>query len=124
MLPIDSKVSVLLSPSGGWNVQKVTNLFSPLETALILAIPISHDRSPDRLCWHIDKKGRYLVKSGYKLAIALRPQTRHRHPITFSKHFGLLYRGCVTKENHHLFVACLFEFYIVSIEFGSTRFAN
>lgn len=62
-------MSDLLLPFGGWNVQNITDSFSPLEADLILAISLPRNPSLDILCWHYDKKGVYSVKSGYKLVV-------------------------------------------------------
>ncbi|GKF63762.1 hypothetical protein Tco_0187210 [Tanacetum coccineum] len=55
-----------------WNLNKLHEKVSKEEVDFIMQIPISKASSPDRLVWHFDAKGRYIVKSGYEQAILKR----------------------------------------------------
>ncbi|KAL6227535.1 hypothetical protein ACLB2K_001492 [Fragaria x ananassa] len=51
--------------TGGWNEWLLEELFTPMESEIILKIPLSLNGGEDRLVWHFDNKGCYNVKSGY-----------------------------------------------------------
>ncbi|XP_019099569.1 PREDICTED: uncharacterized protein LOC109132415 [Camelina sativa] len=46
----------------------------PEDIQIILSLPISKSLRPDRLVWHYTQSGRYLVKSGYKVAQAMKTE--------------------------------------------------
>lgn len=54
-----------------WNRDFIIDCFEVDDAALILSIPLSTRRVPDRLIWHYDTKGRFSTKSAYKLAFDL-----------------------------------------------------
>lgn len=62
-------VSELILPSGGWNIPLIQNSFNEIEAELITGIPLGNTNNQDQWRWFFDKKGRYTVKSGYKLAM-------------------------------------------------------
>ena len=49
-----------------WDVDVVNDLFHPVEASLILNIPLIRGRISDAWMWKWEKKGLFLVKSGYK----------------------------------------------------------
>ncbi|GJY61372.1 reverse transcriptase [Tanacetum coccineum] len=55
-----------------WNVRMLREHISAKEVDMVMKIPISKTGSPDKLIWHLDSKGQYIVKSGYHQAIAWR----------------------------------------------------
>lgn len=68
----DSMVcDLLVSGSRTWNKELIERTFSPLDARAIHHTPISLVGVLDRLVWHHDKSGNYLVKSGYRLADTL-----------------------------------------------------
>ncbi|XVF07289.1 hypothetical protein REPUB_Repub06bG0125400 [Reevesia pubescens] len=71
-LNLDSYVRDLIDEQRlSWNEDLVYSIFSKEEADLICSIPLSTTGSGDTLVWHYDKKGRYNVKSGYRLLSSL-----------------------------------------------------
>ncbi|KAK2656737.1 hypothetical protein Ddye_009789 [Dipteronia dyeriana] len=64
-----AKVVSLKLDNGRWNEAITLESFSSKESSLILNIPYSSKPLLDKLMWHYDKFGCYLVKSGYHMAI-------------------------------------------------------
>ncbi|KAK3212444.1 hypothetical protein Dsin_017150 [Dipteronia sinensis] len=58
-------VSHLITPSGGWNIEKIRNNFSVEDVEAVLSIPLSRSSWKDSIIWHYDQKGIYTVKNGY-----------------------------------------------------------
>lgn len=81
----DARVSELLSPNGSWNVSVVQAMFKEDDVQIILGISCPRLGCSDRLVWHYEKEGIYLVKSGYNLtcnsinARVLAPQTSRKY---------------------------------------------
>lgn len=60
-------VDELISPiDGKWDMQLVRDTFMPVDTHLILNIPL-RDGMDDFMAWHYDSKGLHSVKMAYKL---------------------------------------------------------
>ncbi|KAK6126239.1 hypothetical protein DH2020_040011 [Rehmannia glutinosa] len=59
-----------------WDVELLEELFCERDVKQILSISLSNSCCDDVRVWHFDKKGRYLVKSGYRLAINLTGNSR------------------------------------------------
>ena len=59
-----------LMKKGGrkWDIELVKGLFLPQDADAILSTPLSNLVTKDRLVWAEDKKGRFIVRSAYKLA--------------------------------------------------------
>ncbi|KAL5798010.1 hypothetical protein ACOSQ2_002830 [Xanthoceras sorbifolium] len=53
----------------GWDACKVDQFFLSLDRDCILSIPLGVISSRDVIIWHFDKKGRYTVKNGYRVAM-------------------------------------------------------
>ncbi|KAK0575862.1 hypothetical protein LWI29_008303 [Acer saccharum] len=53
----------------GWNFTKLNQYLLPIDRSVIASIPVSRLGGKDFLAWHYDNKGRYTVRSGYRLAI-------------------------------------------------------
>ena len=51
-----------------WDIELVKGLFFPQDAEAILSIPISESVAKDRTVWVEDKKGKFSVKSVYRLA--------------------------------------------------------
>ena len=51
-----------------WDIELVRSLFLPQDADAILSILLSNLVTKDRLVWAEDKKGRFTVRSAYKLA--------------------------------------------------------
>jgi hypothetical protein len=62
-----TKVTKLIDPSTGtWNEELVSQTFLPQDAELILATPVHYDLD-DLVAWHFDMKGRFSVRSAYKM---------------------------------------------------------
>ncbi|XP_043809435.1 uncharacterized protein LOC122722510 [Manihot esculenta] len=58
-----------------WDVEKLMNIFSVADMRAILTIPLPLFSKPDKLIWHLHKKGVYSVKSAYFCALELSGRT-------------------------------------------------
>lgn len=68
-------VSYLIShDSHTWNSKLIHDIFSEEETRLILGTPLSRGNCADRMIWHYEKSGKFIVKSAYKLGLQLAKQ--------------------------------------------------
>ncbi|KAL0457144.1 UNVERIFIED_CONTAM: hypothetical protein Slati_1053600 [Sesamum latifolium] len=66
------RVADLIDPStGDWNIRLVRELFWPVDSDLILNIPLSRAGSDDILVWHFSGTGMFTVRSAYHLACEL-----------------------------------------------------
>ncbi|KAK3211112.1 hypothetical protein Dsin_015818 [Dipteronia sinensis] len=61
----NAKVERLISPSGGWDLQKINCNFDKEDVQEILSIPFGSGKTEDTMLWHYDERGLYTVKSGY-----------------------------------------------------------
>ncbi|KAK3210947.1 hypothetical protein Dsin_015653 [Dipteronia sinensis] len=61
-----SRVDIIKTNSGGWDVPKVHECFLKDDVDFILSIPSSISAQKDALLWHFDKNDDYSVKSGYR----------------------------------------------------------
>ncbi|KAK3187995.1 hypothetical protein Dsin_027556 [Dipteronia sinensis] len=61
----NAKVECLISPSGGWDLQKINCNFDKEDVKEILSIPLGSGKTEDIMLWHCDERGLYTVKSGY-----------------------------------------------------------
>jgi hypothetical protein len=48
-----------------WDYEKISLLFSGAEVQAILAVPLLEEIQEDKLIWHEEKDGLYMVWSGY-----------------------------------------------------------
>ncbi|KAK4421740.1 hypothetical protein Salat_2124600 [Sesamum alatum] len=53
------------------NSDMISELFHPLDSTLILAIPLGHSGTEDKLIWHSVLRRRFMVKSAHHLALTL-----------------------------------------------------
>ncbi|XP_057425932.1 uncharacterized mitochondrial protein AtMg00310-like [Lotus japonicus] len=68
-LPSDMRVIELLDPgSSGWDVGKVSTLFSPQVAFRVLQTPVGLTGGIDSLVWPHSNDGCYSIKTGYHLA--------------------------------------------------------
>ena len=51
-----------------WDIELVRGLFLPQDAEAILIIPISESDAKDRMVWAKDKKGKFTIRSAYRLA--------------------------------------------------------
>ena len=58
-------VDTLISNDAKWKLDVIDYVFSTRDRDEILSIPISHNNVKDSWYWRRDKKGVYLIKSGY-----------------------------------------------------------
>ena len=73
-IPIDARVSSLIDPQLGiWKLELIQYYFNPIDALAILSIPISPRSPKDRVIWAYNPKGRFTVRSAYKLAHSLSP---------------------------------------------------
>ncbi|KAK3222291.1 hypothetical protein Dsin_009316 [Dipteronia sinensis] len=70
-LPMNTKVSQLITPSCCWNMQILKDNFISCDVNAISQIPISNGDRKDTIMWHYDEKGVYTVKSGYWIGRSL-----------------------------------------------------
>ncbi|TXG65555.1 hypothetical protein EZV62_006830 [Acer yangbiense] len=63
-------VSELMEQQGRWDQRLVRSCFLGDESEVILSIPLSINPREDAYLWHFDKKGKFSVKSAYKVALA------------------------------------------------------
>ncbi|XP_052299727.1 uncharacterized protein LOC127903105 [Citrus sinensis] len=68
-LAVDAKVAELISPEGEWKRDMIQQNFIKEDAEIISRIPQPRYTALDELCWHYDKLGKYLVKSGYQIAL-------------------------------------------------------
>ena len=62
------RVSDLTNPNTqGWDVARITALFSSRDAKEILSLVPPSNRGDDRIIWHWTTNGVYSVKSGYRL---------------------------------------------------------
>ncbi|KAL0343066.1 UNVERIFIED_CONTAM: hypothetical protein Sangu_1194000 [Sesamum angustifolium] len=54
-----------------WNLSKVKEMFWPVDSDIILSIPIGRTGAPDLLIWHYSRSGIFSVRSAYHLACSL-----------------------------------------------------
>lgn len=52
----------------GWDIEQMKGLFLPQDADAILSIPISESTANDRMVWAEDRKGKFAVRSAYRLA--------------------------------------------------------
>ena len=65
----EMKVCELLdSTSMEWKEEKLNQVLWDVDVNCILSIPIEETRRADKSIWHYDTKGRYTVKSNYRVA--------------------------------------------------------
>ncbi|GLT60633.1 hypothetical protein SLA2020_333910 [Shorea laevis] len=60
------RVCNLLTPTFGWDVQKLNLLLCPEDVKAIVQVPAGP--SPDRLIWHFTRNGEFTIRSAYQLA--------------------------------------------------------
>ena len=63
------KVSELILSSGGWAVQRLEQIGTVDEVAVVLSISQVRGRGRDKIIWDKNKHGKYSVKSGYWCAL-------------------------------------------------------
>ncbi|TXG50764.1 hypothetical protein EZV62_023288 [Acer yangbiense] len=66
----NAMVSELMEQQGRWDQGLVRSCFLGDEVELILSIPLSINHREDAYLWHFDKKGKFSIKSAYKVALA------------------------------------------------------
>ncbi|XP_021593063.1 uncharacterized protein LOC110600514 [Manihot esculenta] len=54
-----------------WDLEKVLNIFFMDDVRSILAIPLPLNPRPDKLIWHFEKRGFYMVKTAYYCALSM-----------------------------------------------------
>lgn len=67
----ETKVADYISPSGGWDIEKLNTAVINFDINTIRGIPINTNLN-DKLICHFDKTGKYTVKSGYKLYMKIK----------------------------------------------------
>ncbi|GER25691.1 ribonuclease H-like superfamily protein, partial [Striga asiatica] len=61
------KVSQLMRAEGGWNKQLIEDVFQERDVTTIMKIKPDVEMRPDEVVWHFDPKGRFSVKSAYRM---------------------------------------------------------
>lgn len=72
-LPGNTCVAELIDENNCWKKDKIYQHFGKDDADCIVHIPLSRRQSEDTIIWHYDKRGQYLVKSGYQVAV------NHKH---------------------------------------------
>ncbi|XP_075675111.1 uncharacterized protein LOC142644344 [Castanea sativa] len=68
---VEAKVSFLINPDlSMWKSEEVNQLFLPYKASLVLAIPLSHKKPPDRVSWSCTPSREFNASSAYKLLAA------------------------------------------------------
>ena len=63
----DVRVSDLFIPGRReWDVELILEMFNAEDANKILLIPLSNQNHADSIIWHMDRKGLYTVKTGYR----------------------------------------------------------
>ncbi|KAL0347171.1 UNVERIFIED_CONTAM: hypothetical protein Scaly_1733100 [Sesamum calycinum] len=66
------RVADLIDPeTSDWKVDLVQQLFWPLDSSIILTIPISIHGEEDLMVWHYSRNGYFSVRSAYHLAMTI-----------------------------------------------------
>ena len=60
------------STSAGWDRAKVESVFMPMDTQVILRIPLCTRNIPDFWSWHYEKNGLFSIGSAYRMLVATR----------------------------------------------------
>ncbi|KAL6176694.1 hypothetical protein ACLB2K_053327 [Fragaria x ananassa] len=63
-------VSDLISHTGIWNTALIYGNFSVEEADEILSIPLSSREVGDRAAWHLEKNGKFTVKTAYRFSFS------------------------------------------------------
>lgn len=75
-LPLEATDSSLICPqSGTWDAYMIRQQFVPDNASAILSIPLSSHLPKDLLVWAYSFKGTFSVRSAYRVAITLPPNT-------------------------------------------------
>lgn len=64
-------VADLLTDAGEWDVDRVRQIFWPIDAEVILKIRVPSQDVSDFVAWHPDRLGRFSVRSAYSLAVSL-----------------------------------------------------
>ena len=67
----NAKVSVLITNDGSWHRDLILNNFVPEDVEAILSLPLGKTRKVDSKRWFYESNGRYSVRSGYRIAVAI-----------------------------------------------------
>lgn len=71
----EATVSSLFKPgTKEWDQQLLNDIFNEEDARHIVQIPLSMDREQDSWLWIEDEKGKYTVKSGYRLICKMQNQ--------------------------------------------------
>ncbi|KAL0312261.1 UNVERIFIED_CONTAM: hypothetical protein Sradi_5625400 [Sesamum radiatum] len=73
-LSIGAKVSELLTEEHAWNVELIRKEFCDMDAKCILEIALPSRDTRDELIWHYDIKGKFSVRSAYRVAAELRQE--------------------------------------------------
>jgi hypothetical protein len=67
------RVSEFMDAStASWREERVHQCFLPMDADIILGIPICGRRQEDFWSWHYDRRGRFSVRSAYRMLVATR----------------------------------------------------
>lgn len=69
------KVENLITDRFRWDTRKLQNLFLPYEVDAIARVPILGDNYHDARYWRFEKRGSYLVKTGYWTSFKYNPNS-------------------------------------------------
>lgn len=61
-------------------MELITANFDPVDVGKILSTPLPPHTAPDKITWHLEKKGSYMVKLAYSLALELITETTDPDP--------------------------------------------
>lgn len=73
-LPKEASVAELIDDNNCWKEELIYQYFGKDDAEIIVHIPLPRQQNGDTLIWHYDKRGNYLVRSGYQLALKQKHQ--------------------------------------------------
>lgn len=73
-LPKGTLVAELINGDNQWKEELIYQHFGKEDADAIVQIPLPRKQNDDKLIWHYDQRGQYLVKSGYQVAL------KQKHP--------------------------------------------
>ena len=60
---------LMISGRREWDKEKVEQVLWPVDSSLVLSIPLGNAQGNDGWFWHFDSKGLYEVRSGYRVVM-------------------------------------------------------
>ncbi|KAH9747206.1 reverse transcriptase domain-containing protein [Citrus sinensis] len=74
IFPKEASVAELIDDNNCWKEELIYQHFGKDDAEIIVHIPLPRQQNGDTLIWHYDKRGNYLIRSGYQLALKKKHQ--------------------------------------------------